>query len=314
MRALVLPAILAATPVLADTWQSTGFDDGVWFIGSAVAPYSAFLFQCGGRSGQQFPFEQSDLTEPKLTRDNDIMISVDPSLFDTTEDVISNISVVIDGSPFLLPSLRFNEFDGFFEAPLDINDPIFARLRSGTFAGILWRGEWIARDIPLTGSSDAIQTMAQACVAGWAAQPRIPPNWTASTIAAEARRYCNGPATVNTEFVIAEDVDTDDIPDLILDMREIECTEGESWQRRGAGMCGASQCSIFVYLSTNPSAEPDEILGLGAQLRTGEGGQTLIAAGAAYSTCLEANLETCEYRFDPSGGTLDYLGLFPYPD
>jgi len=308
----ILLTLLSAAPALAQTWLSRGLDDGVWFIGFAGPPSYDFIFQCGGRAAQNLPFENSDISEPKLTEPGQIMLSVSPALFDGQPDEITGLSLAVDGTPFPLAPLRYSEFDNFYEVPLDINDPVFARLRAGTTAGILWNGQWIARDISLSGSSDAIRTMAQACVTGWAALPRSAPVWSAQTILAEAARYCDGPAKVDFDYISIRDLDGDSHPDLILDMGAVECTEGESWERRGAGMCGASHCSNFVYLSQSPFDEPQEILSIGTRIVTDQAGQLRINGGGGLGQCSSEGFDACEYQFDPTSGTLEYLGLVPY--
>jgi hypothetical protein len=309
---LLLVSILA-TPAKSETWSASGFDDGVWFIGAALSPDFDFIFQCGGRSAQNLPFDPSDITEPKLTAPNQIMLSVEPGLFGTPQpDQITDLAIVIDGTPFAMSPLQFNAFDGFFEAPLHINNPVFARLRAGSQAGLLWNGDLVARDIPLTGSSNAIRTMAQACVAGWASQPRVIPDWNAQTVIAEAARYCNGPAKVDMTYTHIRDLDGDGHADLILDMGAVECTGLDFPMSRGAGMCGASHCSNFVYLSRGPLDEPDEILAIGTRIVTNDQGQLRIHGGGGLGQCAAAGFDACEYQFDPTSGTLEYLGLVAF--
>ena len=310
-RALALSCLLA-TPALAQGWEGRGLEDGVWFIGSAIPPDGAFLFQCGGRSAQNLPFEQSDITEPKLTRPGQIMLSVEPALFAPAPDSVTGLSIVVDGTPFVLPPLRFSEFDGFYEVPLDINEPIFARLRAGTTAALDWNGNRIADDISLQGSATAIRTMTRACTAGWAALPRTVQNWNVETVTAEAARYCQGPAVVEMTYARIHDLDGDNHPDLILDMGAVTCTDADSWMQRGAGMCGASHCSNFVYLSRGLSDEPEEILAIGTRITATETGQVRINAGAGLSTCAAEGFEACECQFDPTSGTLEFLGFVPY--
>ena len=305
-------ACLCATAASAQGWEGRGFDDGVWFVGAAIPPDAPFLFQCGGRSARNLPLDQTDIADPLMTRANQIMLSVEPALFADPPDQVTGLSIIVDGTPFAVPTMEYSEFNGFYETPLDINDPVFARLRAGTTAALDWNGTWVARDISLRGSSDAIRTMAQACVAGWAALPRPLRDWSAITVIEEAGRYCNGRAKVDLQYVTIHDLDGDTHPDLILDMGAVECTEGESWMRRGAGMCGASHCSNFVYLSRSLSDEPEEILAIGTRVTTTEAGQIRINAGAGIGTCAAEGLDACEYQFDPTSGSLEYLGLVPY--
>lgn len=312
MLRLVALCLLFATPALAQTWQSRGLEDGVWFIGFAGPPSFDFIFQCGGRSAQNLPFENSDITEPKLTEPGQIMLSVNPSLFDGQPKDITDLALIIDGAAYPVPPLSYSEFDGFFETPLDVNDPIFAGLRGGTSAALVWDGTHITDDIPLIGSSAAIRTMSQVCVAGWAALPRTVQNWNSQTVIAEAARYCEGPAEVDMTYVRIQDLDGDNHPDLILDMAGVDCTETRDRLGWGAGHCGASHCSSFVYLSRGMADEPEAILAIGTRIVINDAGQVRINAGAGLSTCAAERFEACEYQFDPTSGTLEYLGLVPY--
>lgn len=310
LRPLAL-LLLMATPAFSQSWVSRGLEDGVWFIGFAAPFNRDVIFQCGGRSAQNLPFTASTITEPQLTERNQIMLSVNSALITPFSEAVDGITIVVDGTDFPLPALHYSAFGNAYETPVHINDTLLARLQSGTTATLLRDGTRIA-DIPLTGSSNAIRTMTEACIAGWAALPRAIPAWTPELVQTEAERYCNGPATVNLTYAPIQDLDGDTLPDLLLDMGAVFCPQGEPWEQRGAGMCGASHCSNFVYLSQSPFDAPQEILAIGTRIVTTPAGQLRIHGGGGLAQCNSAGFDACEYQFDPSTGTLEYIGLVPY--
>lgn len=298
-------------PAFAQSWSGTGFDDGVWFIGAAISANSEVILACGGRSAQNRPFEDSEYTEPTLTERDIINFALDPAPWGwPAAESLADIAIVIDGQSYSLPPLPFSDFDGAYAAGVDINDPIFAALRAGSSAAITQNGATI-QSFGLRGSSAAIRTMAQACVAGWANQPREPVVWSSATVREVAEDFCNGPAKVDFDWVTIQDLDGDGLQDLLLDIGAVECTEEEFPMSRGAGMCGASHCSQFVYLSMATTSEPEEFLSIGSRTFTDAEGRTIIAGSAGLGECQPVDPENgCEYRFDPAGGTLDYLGIF----
>lgn len=317
------------SPAVADAWSGQGFDDGVWFIGTAVSERSELMLDCGGRSARALAYEQSDVSEPSLTDPGTILLRIDPSLFGSPNvDALHGIAVNIDGTRHPLPPLNFSAFHGSYAAALDANHPVFADLGTGISARITQGGEPVAQ-IGLAGSFDAIQDMTQACAAGWASNAPVSPEaqfslvsaqtqpqthnpWTADAVNQLAADFCQGPAVADMEFVVIEDLDADGITDLLLNMGDVSCTDTHDRLGWGAGYCGASQCSTFVYLSRAIAPEPEEIFSLGIGTHTTDDGRRLITGGASLTTCAREGYEACEYRFDPANGTLEFLGVFPY--
>ena len=296
---LALGLAVAATAALAQAWTVIREDDGVFFFAGAYPGNDAgFELHCGGPSPQNLPF--TPRPEPMITKPGQIMLSfttevLGPPAMDAPR---SGIVLDVDGRGFALPGPLWNEFEGFFEQPLGMGDPLFAALRAGQRLRIVDNGR-VTADIPLTLASGTIRRMQAWCGDRWAGGG-VPAPATPGFSLADAQRIaetaCSGPANIAPGGAVLARMDEDAAPDLVLDYGAITCLGQAFPMSRGAGFCGAALCSIQVYLTGGYRAGtgPLEYLGMGATVRPGAHGRDEIVSVPALASCTALNLDPCQ--------------------
>jgi len=94
---------------------------------------------------------------------------------------------------------------------------------------------------------------------------------------------CGGPFEVKPDAITATDLDQDGAADYILNYSGLDCGNGQA----GGGYCGASNCSIEVFLSSRQHRNPEEYLGYSlTPVVDGQGRTGLILSGS-FSVCGE---------------------------
>lgn len=88
---------------------------------------------------------------------------------------------------------------------------------------------------------------------------------------------------VEQEAITAADIDRDGQADYILNYAGLDCGDGQ----RGGGYCGASNCSIDLFLSSRGYRQPEEFLGFGLIPVMAADGRTGVLMSASFSMCGE---------------------------
>lgn len=125
--------------------------------------------------------------------------------------------------------------------------------------------------------------------------PAVAPQAAFDHIAAR----CSGPLEIDPSFVTATDIDADGTADYIFNYQGLDCGDGQV----GGGYCGASNCSIEVFLSTRGYRDPAEFLGHSLIPVQEVGGRRGVMLTASYAMCGETGLCTPAFMWTGTGFT-----------
>ena len=322
--AIAVAATMAASAVYGQTWQSRTTDSGALYYGSAYAPMWSMVVGCTAPSPQGLDMMTTGDFESNRT-DNpfEVIVTFSHELIDpfTTAADQTGFRIIVDGVGDGLPLVQYSDFNGEWTAgPFAMTDPMFGAMAAATEM-ILDTGLGTAYAYPVDGLAPAMAAAMGHCAQGWALQGYgVPPGlavsgglpqpapagYTLQDAQALAEGFCDGPAPLERGDIILEDLDGDGAQDLILDMRRVRCVTQSEPMLSGAGLCGVESCSIFFHMTTQPA--PDEVLGMGAVMRTLEDGRRVVAVGGRSAECRQVQIEACEFHYDLSTGQRDWLG------
>lgn len=323
----MLGTVFAGPFAHAQTWQTNVGDSGALYYGGVFAPQGSTAFSCTAPSPQGLALINTGDHEANRTDDPyGMIITFSAALLDPfTEDADrAGFSIQLDGQAYALPVVHYSDFYGEWTArPFYMGDPIFTALAQAQEM-IVDPGLGTAYAYPVDGLADGLRAVIGHCISGWEqaghsvpqqleswrqAAPQVAPvapGWTLGQVQDLADAACDSAALIEADNLILEDFDGDGQTDLVLDWGNVTCPYADPAMRRGAGVCGASACSIDFHMTTQSA--PELGLGLGAFVDVDEQGRRLTGIGGSLSECASVGMDNCYFRYDLSNGTPQRLG------
>lgn len=328
MKTLVLAttaALALAAPVHSQTWTAGAFDTGGLIYGSVAAPENSLTLACNTPSPQGRALFETGDHETNLSEPFEMFLEVSYQLIASAgaADILPEATLVVDGAGFRLPPILWDEFIGTWQVAIRMDDPLFDALRDARDL-VFDAGQGTAWQYPVDGLSAGLGIAMQACVDGWgAAGQQIPsslsrfwregtedgqsisqalaalpgsatvvpvspiptPDQVPTAIDIAAAEGCNGVShTIDPASVQTADLDGDGLNDYVFNHNGVRCGG------RMSGYCGAANCSIDVFLSSQSYAHRPEFLGMSAGFLTMNDGRTGIQISGTYSMCGETGL------------------------
>lgn len=302
-------ATLLAGPLAAQTWTaSTSANESLLFA-SVYPPAPSMGFGCTAPAPENRPLFETGSHESHRTDAYEVLVEFHDPLFNWTAPYeISTIVVTVDQTSYQLPPLLLNELQGS-AIYLPMTDPFVLSLFNAQSL-TLDTGQGTAYGYPVDGLADGLREAFGHCNTRWmelgtplppvlatamggAPAPATPVPTRPAPVAASlpsallqraATSCMTGVGTITAEDLSTADFDGDGQEDLILNHRDIACTQGMS------GFCGAANCSIDVFLSSLGYEQPREFLGLGADIVPLADGRSGIQISGTFSMCGETGL------------------------
>lgn len=125
--------------------------------------------------------------------------------------------------------------------------------------------------------------------------PAVAPQAAFDHLAAQ----CSGPIEVDPSYVTATDIDADGAADYIFHYGGLDCGNGQV----GGGFCGASNCSIDVFLSSQGYRNPASFLGHSLTPVVDAAGRRGVLLSASFSMCGETGVCTPAFMWTGTGFT-----------
>ncbi|MEZ5912519.1 MAG: hypothetical protein R3D84_10100 [Paracoccaceae bacterium] len=317
---IALAVWVLAAPVAAQDWQVSTSDDGSFFYANART--AGLALECGGQSPQRLSPAVTGNVEPLVTPPYAFFVVPDATLVGTTTPPPrSDVVIHAAQQAFRLPALNYNEFFSSWMQPVAMYDPLITALRrEGRFAiSVDSLGQV---DIPSSGARAAIEAAFEFCASRTAAfghpvppelggsgssaptpapapaepvpqasapgpAPGEPSERLKAMVAADIAATCGGTnPKVEPGYMQVGDIDADGQPDILMYWGDVNCNNPSMpMNGYGGGFCGASQCSGNVYLSSQPDAFRDAVLGQGAALALRADGGADLAMGMSLAEC-----------------------------
>lgn len=281
LRLLLVVLLMISGPAWSQSWQARTDDSGSLLFGSAYSAQIGLTFGCTAPSPQGRSLIETGSHESHRNKPYQFSLIFADSLFDWAPPYRQDyVTLYLGQQGFRLPPVHLDELSGS-AVHLSMSDPVVAALMNAPSL-ILDTGQGKAFEYKVDGLSSSLQAAFGYCIARWAqmghplpaqlagfvqgsVQPAAPQvrNWTPAQapqfLINEVSRAC-GPAGYVLEHekaLGAADFDGDGALDYIFDAYGLRCYAGLN------PYCGASNCSVDVYLSSRGYTSVDGWLGGG---------------------------------------------------
>lgn len=303
---------LAAAPLHAQTWSASTFANGSLLFANVGPPEPSMGFSCTAPAPEGRPLIETGSHESHRTDAFEVVVGFFDPLFEWSMPyVIENIVITVDGTSYQMPPLELNELQGS-GLYLPMTDPFFLSLFDAESL-IFDTGQGTAYEYPVDGLAPALREAMGYCSARWVELGHALPQSIAAvgllqgetgavspdptpvqspadgnipaSIHAAAREGCNGEdiALTRAQLQIA-DLDGDGVDDFLLNHSSVRCSQGLNYN------CGAANCSIDAFLSSQGYQVRPAFLGMGADLVPMPDGRTGVQISGTYSMCGETGL------------------------
>ncbi|WP_341862445.1 hypothetical protein [Gymnodinialimonas sp. 57CJ19] len=305
---------LATAPVGAESWTPLTSDSGAILFAYAQVEGRTLGFGCTAPSPQGLGLMETGSHESHLTDPFEILVEISDSII-TWEPpyTIEGIVLSVDDVGYGLPPLQLNELQGS-AVYLPMTDQMVLALFEAQRL-VLNPGQGVAYEYPVDGLTQALDTAFSYCVGRWvemgnplppaldryqgagqvagvaiAPDPVIapatpPPDTIPPFIAEAAATGCSASGyTLDAADLRIADLDGDGTDDYLLHHGSAGCVDGMN------GWCGAANCSIDAFLSSQDFARREAFLGTNAGLVPMADGRTGVQISGTFSLCGETGL------------------------
>ncbi len=297
--AFILLFTLSTSSLFAQGWSAKITSDSAYVGGWASIPGNGVGFSCAARSPLNGSVIDSQWFESSIAQPWWFLVRISETLIPASIQQRADVVLFVDQTGYRLPPVFHNELEGGWQVELPMRDPMFAAM-AGASRLVLQVGAESAWELPVAQLGSALDELRQACAATWvttgyappadfgaiASRPQPPPDG-----GAYLRQAAEGFAASNCSdfFVLGEgalrsaNIDGDGIPDIVLDYNNITCNN----DGRRPGVCGASLCSIDVFLSKTfaRSGQPEQLLGMSSDLVLLTNGNHAVVTSGNLSMC-----------------------------
>lgn len=328
-RLIGLIFALLASSAQAD-WRGRAVDNGAFFYGVAGSEQTGLTVMCIGRSAQGLDPVSVDAHETAPTANFSMRFEFAPRLIPqgTAQTRRTDLLAWTDTGGVRLPPAILNELNSVWEFELPMTDAFVSALFS-TNRLVIGPQSGPHYELTTSGMAAALTTAFTYCLENYARMGLpIPPTLSAfvpnvqqqpddaGLIAPSAmdvaaqnyiQRQCNGRAQHGPNAVLRGEIDGDGVTDVVLNWRDISCLNG------GRLFCGASQCSVDVFLSQlfPRKGRPEQMLGVGISLQPLSNGSSAVAIGGSLSSCRQFNLNACDGLWYWTGASFEHLQTRP---
>lgn len=266
----------SAAALHAQVWAPFAQDDG-HFANAYVSSGAQVDFICNAPSQQGLTAWQAGAHETRATARHvwRLNFGLDRVPFNGPPQR-ADIILWVNQAGFRLPVAIWDEMEGVWSVDVPAADPLFAALaRAKSF--VVQPGSDPSWSLPVEGLAAALAQSRAACDAAWAAGAP-PTGGMMARAEAYVRQGCGGAYSVADTAFATGLIDGDQIPDVAVWWGDIRCT-----QDLPRPFCGASHCSLDLFLSTKPDRDP--MLALDAKLIPLNNGRMGIDSVGRFDLC-----------------------------
>ena len=262
-RVIVAIFLCWASGLAAQGWAFSTWDNGHLVHGFVNSGHGMVL-RCSGPSRGALDAVSAEAHEDTRTPRGAMIIEIGPERIPLGNAFQRNDVVLwLGGIGYRLPAVSFIERDAVWQVQLPTNDGLFAALRAATEI-VLAPGQDKAWSFPATGLASGLDAAMALCDAAWRGQGpafALSQNDLTRVAQQEVISVCGGTYTAENSAFLAGLIDTDEVPDVVVDWHAIQCSGANP-----RPLCGASHCSARVFLSSRPGARPEDLLVRGIEL------------------------------------------------
>lgn len=270
--------LAAASGLCAQTWTHGTSDSGNLVYAWATTKQGLTLACNGPSTGGLDAMSAGSHEDTRVPR-NMLMIEIGPDRIPVgTAFQLNTIVIWLDQTGYQLPATNWNELTGVWEVMVPSSDPMIAALRRAKSL-IIAPGADVPWQFQTDGLATTMDQSLAVCEAAWSGSGTAPASTLTSTAHVDAVRICNGPYVAEPGAMTEALIDQDAVPDLVVKWEAISCP-GQALRP----LCGASHCSVWVYLSTR-GAVYDSMLAQGVELTPLSNGRTGLTLFGRFDSC-----------------------------
>ena len=307
--------LLNAPPAAGQTaWVTQTSDLGAHIYGTARTASGDLALSCTAPSPHGRPLTENFENELHQTGPFEVLVYMhDPYFAWPATRVIDSAILFVGATGYRLPPFMLDELRGT-AFRVRMSDPLIEALYDAPSL-TLDTGQGTTHAFPVAGLGPALDAAMRYCSDRWVAlgQP-LPPalNRFAGAGSAQApaparapqpasgtsltppvdariRNGCNDGYTFDPRDLGQADLDSDGVPDQILDWGDVTCAGAMP-----RPFCGAANCSIDVFLSSRGGQLAGEFLGIGYEVVPGPMGTRGLRFGGTAGACARGE---CDFIF-----------------
>lgn len=242
--------VLLAVAGLTETWNHSVYDNGFRIYGHARSG-EGLLIGCYGPSQGGLDVVAAEAHEDAHIPQGHLQINIDPKLIPVGNAMVrSDVVLWLDGTGYGLPQTIWNELDWVWQVNISMQDGLFQAMRRAKT--LILAGGQTPWQLATDGMGTALDQAVATCNAAWAEGAIAAPSALMGRALQDIRTGCSGPFTSQAGAVREVLFDHDTQADVIVDWSKISCNAGPS-----RPFCGASHCSVRIFLSTRGGAFED---------------------------------------------------------
>lgn len=274
---------LWANAAAAQTWTYQTWDNG-HLIHAVAGSGQGLSFRCNGPSTGGLDALTAEAHEDTRTPRGQMLIEIGPDRV-PLGNAYSRGDVVlwVDETGYRLPMMTLNELDGVWQVQVSTRDALFVALMQGQDV-VVAPGIDAAWSYATPGLRRALEQAMSLCEAAWTGQGPAFARTTEQLRRAahlDIIKGCSGMTySPGPEAILEGQIDGDGVADIVVKWDDIAC-QG-SFPRP---FCGASACSVKVFLSSRAGARPLDLLAQSASLTQLSNGRTGLQIGGRFASC-----------------------------
>ena len=308
--ALVFLLCLLAGPLSAQAWEGRTADNGAYVYGLAQPEGIGFRLMCTVPSLGGVPPLDVEAHEDPQTAPFEVRLEIDPALMAATgTGRRSDVVIWADQTGYRLPTMIYQELGEYWSVDLSMTDALIVALPDADRI-VLAPGQDQPWSIPVGDVSAAMKTAFDACNQAAVAKGHRPPPGLLTVPQAPTSTAPEPPTLARARAHVVQgcggsyrdlegafglvNIDGDGVPDTVVDWGVLRCESGLP-----RPFCGASHCSVDVFLSASPKTQ--NLLGIGMSVVPLTNGLQGIAVGGGLGSC---GGTSCQFVFYWDGQTM----------
>lgn len=285
---------------VAQSWQADLSRDAAYLAGDVSYPGLGMRFTCHARAPEHGNVIDSIWFESTIAPPSQFLIGFSDPLVPLGPLYRDDLTLFVGQTGYRLPRVSWNELNSGWETLVGVSDRMFAALPNATRL-VLHVGNTQAWELPVNGLATSLAQAQAHCTKAW--QGAVP----APDLRRMAERFaasnCSDFFTLGPQAIRTANIDGDGIPDIVLDYNAITCDN----DNKRPGVCGASLCSVDIFLSRTfaKTGQPEQLLGMSAELVPLSNGNQAVATSGNLSIC--QSTEPCAFYWYWDGHSFTQL-------